>query len=165
MTLTFSASDDIYEQTKSGDIDVSDLVKDAVTLIGGVNGASSFETLAEDMAAAAIGGSTGVTDVANFFWSHRHYNSTHSVATQGPVIRGPDGYLSSSRAAMTITVVEDDWRALFVRRHFESMTLDIMGVAYEFLPTVWATQKAQVISEVGQWVTNGTTSAPIGDPG
>lgn len=158
--ITFTNSQYIHNSVHSGSIDLYGIVASAVAVITGTKGSDAMAATAKNMATSK---SVGINDVGSFFWNHKYTHQEKSQWMSGPVLR-TNATLSSCYAFTYMNYTQDDWRSLFVESHYQEFTLQVKGMAYDFLPQTWASQKDAVSAKVDQFVKDTVKNAPFDAP-
>jgi hypothetical protein len=161
VAISKSYNTTFVDKTYKGSIDIAGVVQTVLKVIAS---AEAAEQLGQVAANLAVSQDTGVSNVANFFWNHKYHSKSDSQFTMSPATKNSAGDPEYTYLFTYESIVQDDWRSLFVQSHYEEFTLSAVGMTLRFYLNVWQQPGIgdAVKRRLSQWISSDIDSAPVG---
>jgi hypothetical protein len=149
------------DRTYKGSIDIAGVVQ---TVLKAIASAEAAEQLGQVAANLAVSQDTGVSNVANFFWNHKYHSQSDSQFTISPATKNAAGDPEYTYLFTYESIVQDDWRSLFIQSHYEEFTLSAVGMTLRFYLNIWQQPGIgdAVRQKLSQWLGSDIAHAPVG---
>ena len=149
----------VSKQTHSGSINIGAILDAAMKIYAGGEALATYQSLTDLLGSP----DTGVTNFADFWWSHTEKSTTDTGVKFGPAIPTNNGdSVEFTVLYFSMSETVDDWRTLFISSTYESVDVYTIGMTFEYTNDAWAKFGPQITDRLSADVKNSIKNAPLG---